>query len=384
MTRRRCVLAPILVAPIGLILACATSDSESFDWNEVRDSTAVQPLVESRSFCRDCIGLERVLILGDTVGPGYVEWTTGVTRDRLGNYWVGQRGSVKVFDSAGRFVRDVGRPGKGPMEFGRPTPIYTDGDGRIHILDPTNFRETIVGPDLVLYAEKGLPGFVQFAAPLPGGDRYAVNMWLPTVDRIGLPLHVIEGRDVLYSFGVAADRDTRPLDEFTARRVLATDRSGHIFSAPYYDYLIEAWTPRGRRITGFEGPLLNEKDPLPAAFSDENPPPNTMLAIHADRAQRLWVVRWHRRPDWRDNVVEQVFPGGEIVLSPKGNDQSSVFQTQIDVIDLNEALILASSTRQELLERFVDDGLVLETQYLENGTPQLVVWKITLEIPGER
>ena len=264
------------------------------------------------------------------------------------------------------------------MEFGRALPEYTDTDGKIHILDPGNFRETTVGPDFQLHAERRFPSFFNDAARLAGGERYVLNMFLPTADHIGLPLHIVEGSEVRHSFGVQISETAPPLNQFNTRRVLATDRSDHVFSAPYYEYLIEVWSATGRRVTGFQGPLLNENPPLPGPFGDDNPPPSQVWALQADAGSRLWVVSLQVRDNWRSRMAEVVLPNGEVRLRQLDESPRSLYWARIDLIDLNTATIVASSDRDELITAFVGDRLGLEVQYLEDGTPRLVVWSIGL------
>ena len=228
MAHRVLVPVPLMVGAVAFTLGCAPSDSPSGEWSDVTDSTAARTLVESPSICNDCIVVEQVVVMGDTAGPGFVVEAMSATRDSLGNYWVGQADAVKVFDAAGRFVRQVGRAGQGPMEFGRfPAPLYTDADGRVHIMDRRNIRETIVGPKFELFADRRLPGLVQAAAPLANG-RLVVNLLLPTNGSAGFPLHIVEGPEVLHSFGGSVDGSPRLPSQFTSRRFLATDTASFL------------------------------------------------------------------------------------------------------------------------------------------------------------
>jgi hypothetical protein len=376
------LLALVLAGTVGLILGCSPSESDRPDWRDARDSTGFRTLVESPSICHNCIVLEPAVVMGDTAGPGFLEWTENVTRDSLGHYWVGQRGLVKVFDSAGNFLRQVGRPGRGPMEFIGARPIYTDGDGRVHIFDPQNLRETIIGRDFELHEERQIPPpFQSFpvAVPLPGGKRYAVYMLLHVAGQIGLPLHIVEGSEVIHSFGASVQESWTQLSQFHSRRRLAVDRSGRVFSAQYYNYLIEAWTSSGERITGFEGPTLNEREVRPGR-SPRDKAPSQIDAIYLDDEQLLWVASSHARDNWFDNMIEVVLPSGRTELRPIGESPRLLYAGRIDVIDLNSGSIIASSDREELITAFVGDGLGLEVQYTETDIPQLVVWRMTLEL----
>jgi hypothetical protein len=363
---------PALAAPLlaGLILGCESPNPAQSDWFEARDSSGFRSLRESPSECRDCIVLDSVAVLGDTIGPGYIEWTQSFTRDSSGNYWAGQRDEIKVFDSAGHYLRQVGRAGRGPMEFQYIDWMHTDGDGRVHIVDSGNMRETIVGADFELHAERRIPssfGSYPALAPIPGTGRYALSMFHVVSGQVGLPLHIADGAEILHSFGDTIDEGSPALNQNEARRLLTTDSSGRIFSAQVFSYAVEAWTDTGERIAGFKGATLNEEEPAMAPMSVDNPPRKTILAIHADEEQRLWVVVAQPKDDWLDRMEE--------------DDPHFLYTTRIDVIDLNTASIIASSEREELIQGFVGNRLGLESQYTETGIPRAAVWRLVLEEP---
>ncbi|MGH7503094.1 MAG: hypothetical protein ACREL7_15315 [Longimicrobiales bacterium] len=245
----------------------------------------------------------------------------------------------------------------------------------MHIIDPPD--EAIVDAAMRLVEIRRLPGAVLAMAPLPDFDRTVVNMWSRTASLIGLPLHIVNGSEIIHSFGVSSTKDTPPMTALSSRRVVAVGRTGRVHSAPWYDYLIELWTSSGRRIIGFEGPVLNSVEVRPGRNTLENPPPNKILAIQEDSLGRLWVVRSQRRGDWQHAVSEVVDERGRIGLALK--EGRSVYDGRIDVIDLTNATIVATWQGEARLVSFVDDGLALEDHSLEDGTPQLVVWRVEFE-----
>ena len=194
----------------------------------------------------------------------------------------------------------------------------------------------------------------------------------------GLPLHIVDGEEIISSFGEVIDEYSPPLNQAAARRRLATDHAGHVFSTEYFNCAVEAWTDSGERITGFLGPVLNEKEPVIGPFTLDNPPPNMINAIQVDGQDRLWVVRSQVKDDWRDRMVETVGRDGSAVLQPSDPNPRFLYTMLIDVVDLNEGLIIASSGHEQLIEGFIGDGLGLEIQYTEQGIPQAVVWGVSL------
>ena len=92
------VSLPLAVALAGWLSGCGVPDARP-DLTTLQDSTATLDILESSATCGSCITVRRVVTLGDTTGPGYIEWSRYVTIDDSGNYWVGQQqeGTVKVW-----------------------------------------------------------------------------------------------------------------------------------------------------------------------------------------------------------------------------------------------------------------------------------------------
>lgn len=77
-------------------------------------------------------------------GPDALTDVHDLAVDGAGRLYVLQRiaKSVHVFDSTGRFVRAIGRSGRGPGEFEFPTGMALDAAGRLWVVDPQNGRFT--------------------------------------------------------------------------------------------------------------------------------------------------------------------------------------------------------------------------------------------------
>jgi hypothetical protein len=76
---------------------------------------------------------------------GYVE---GIAVDPEGGIYVAdsKRLAIRHFDSTGRFIRTVGRPGKGPGEYSGIQAIAVRRDGTLIVRDGQNARLTLYGP----------------------------------------------------------------------------------------------------------------------------------------------------------------------------------------------------------------------------------------------
>ncbi|MYF62580.1 MAG: hypothetical protein F4179_13100 [Gammaproteobacteria bacterium] len=378
-TSQSLTAAAILLAH-GLFIACAPPDeAPRAHWTDVTDSTEVRIVRESESPCEDCITLERVLVMGDTVGEGYLRGAFHLVRDSAGNYWFGQYEAVKVFDAAGSFLGEVGRAGEGPLEWGDAMPVHTDLEGRVHIFDGGNYRHSVVGPDFTLIEDHPLPDHVADAGPLGDGRQWVVNMWHPTPDAIGSPLHVVERGEIKRSFGGFVDPEN-PRAQTASWRAFTTDSAHRIFSSPLYGaYSIEVWAEDGRRVTGFLVPGFNDppRDP-DAPESADNPPASTIRALRVDSEDRLWVLTWRRRDDWLDMMEERPGPGGRVRLEMKPEYQAiDRHYGQSDVIDLTTATVIARTrTEGVVLVDFLGEDELWSGEFFGPGHLRAGIWEI--------
>lgn len=358
----------------GWLSGCDAPDAPR-DLATLQDSTATVDILESPAMCADCITVDRVVALGDTAGPGYINWSIYAAMDDSGNYWVGQQqeGVIKVWDAEGRFLRQVGRRGDGPMEFQRPAPVGTDSEGRMHVVDLDTGRETIVSADFSYHSDRLLdPGGSHLAVPLGDDGRYLLNRARMTTQRVAMPLHVVDGPDVLHSFDRMAGLDAPGFSP----RVLAVDRQPRIYSTRAGDYLIQVWSESGRRILGLRGPRLNEEEASRGFWSPDNPPRNQIFAMQVDAEQRLWVIRHVRRENWLDHMEERVAPNGRVGHMPTDDDWRYIFESHIDLIDLTSGSFIAIRRHDALFEAFVGEGLAIENRETETGYPQMLVWRL--------
>ncbi len=364
-----------------LLAGCSEPDEPPrAHWTDVTDSTEVRLIRESESLCEDCITLEQVLIMGDTIGDGYLRAAFHMVRDSTGNYWFGQYEAVKVFDAAGEYVGEVGRAGEGPLEWDDAMPVHTDPEGRVHIFDNGNLRHSVVGPDFALIEDERLPGIIDAVRPLADGERWVLNMEHATPNARDLPLHILLGAEITGSFGgrIVLANDRSASTQF--HRIITTDAADRTFSSPVYRrYEIEVWSDTGRRITGFLEPEFNDppRDPE-APESADNPPSSTIRALRVDSEDRLWVLSWQLRDDWLDMMEERRGPDGRVTLEMKpGLETIDRMDGQLDVIDLTTATVIAR-TRMEgvVVVDFLGDDALWAGEFLGAGHLRVGIWEI--------
>lgn len=87
-------------------------------------------------------------------GPGSLADIRGLVADDAGGLLVldFKDQQVHAFDSAGQYLRAIGRLGQGPGEFGNANGMLQAPDGRLWLNDPGNSRFTVLAPDGTLHA----------------------------------------------------------------------------------------------------------------------------------------------------------------------------------------------------------------------------------------
>ena len=135
--------------------------------------------------------------IGSVAGPGFISGNAGldqVVRDGSGNFWIGDGGYMNVYGPSGEFIRTVGREG-----------------GR--------------GAD-------GVP--VGLSLP---------RTWSGDAANPGQPLHIVDGGEVLVSFGAEYGPGDDPSDfNHLDLRHAATALDGSIMVAHQDEYRVEVWS----------------------------------------------------------------------------------------------------------------------------------------------
>ena len=366
-------------AVLALVTACSTERPQPRSFT---DGCTIDHTAEVQ--CDDCLRLEHEARLGSVDAPGFLEPRGGieaVVRDLAGNYWVGQGEQINVYAPTGDFMTSVGREGEGPLEFRYARPLYASADGRVHLFDISNMRISVVDEGMALVAEQQLPAAINSIAALDDGERYVIQAWIQAPARSGFPVHIVEGGEIVQSFG-SIDRTNHPevASRASARRHLATSTDSDVFIAHEIEYVIEAWRPDGPRVGRIEGqPPLNEWREVPSAeVTADNPPVNSLADIQVDREGRLWVIAQIRRPDWLENSMEFTYPDGEVAMAPADMMPTSWFRTRIDVIDPQSCATVTSAWRDEFFVGFAADGYLVAGVMSEVGVPHVDVYRAEL------
>jgi len=358
------VLAVLMVATPGLSLA--------------QDQTAVL-----REGCGTCtLEWHRVAVLGDERqallgAPG------ALTRDSHGRYFAVSEAllqQVLVFDSTGRFLRTIGRKGRGPGEYGKAAYVVVGPGDTLLVVDNFLQRITRLTPDLDVAGIVPLPGSFNWdIIPLQDGAGI-MNLYVGTPERVGLPLHVVDPSGAIrLSFGAEAPEPVRRDLISTTWRKLALSPDGNIWSARINQYRLTLWDLYGHRLRALTRDVEWFKSWITLENFAPNRPPHTWIrAIHQDAAGLLWVLASVPDTNWNAALDVQTTPEGRFYVP---SDHNKFFDTIVEVIEPGSGLVLVSQRLPMFLQEFVSDDLAYSYRESSVPGPRFDVWQLTLYRP---
>ncbi len=145
---------------------------------------------------------------------------------------------------------------------------------------------------------------------------------------------------------------------------------------------MDIWDTAGRRPGGLRGEPLNTERVSQGAWTDANPPANRIWAIHVDSLERLWMVSWRRRPEWRSLMTPVASSSGQMRLEMKesGAPSQLLFTCMIEVVDLSDLRLLARQETNHMLQSFVGGSdAIVGQEFDSEGTMRIGVWKLSLK-----
>ena len=330
------------------------------------------PIAECEAPCP--LVVELAGTFGDDEGPGMLgEYVRGFPGNNGRWYLVDNPPTaVKVYDGAGGFLHRFGRSGEGPGEFSLIRSVLQFDDGVVAVLDDPSGLKFFDSAGKLL-RETRLP-----FAPTSNGVVYADGLGMviaanvPTPERTGLPLHVVDLDDgsVGLSFG-SLTGEYRLSDAGGMSRVLAEGPAGAVWAARRYEYRIELWTP-----DGLERSLVRDVPWFPAATLSTlahgwSERPNAILGSLAATGSQLWVKLQVADERWQD--ASEANPGNP--------DRDGIFDTIIEVIDLDALRVIGRVRLDEEFSNFVAPGMIGRTAVTPAGSVRYQVYRISTETP---
>ena len=368
-------VSPPLALAMFLALACGRGP-ETPDWTKAGGPHLAISVAENESTCEKCLTVVPTLTIDERSGPGIVDESHYLAIDSGGKIVVSRSSGHQVYGPDGKFLRTIGRHGRGPLEFELAGPVIVDASGSVHFFDPATNRETIVDRDFALIEERPLPlGILYDAVSSPDGREHLLNSLLVDARKAGQPVHKTVSDSVVTSFGRPENRSIAPRS-LALRRAIARNRSGQVITSHRFDYVLELFTPSGERLVKAKRTgAWRGNDEVPGPPSRGQPLAGYVQDIEVDTSGIVWVLSMDPRSDWERHARESVLPNGQKFLVPK--DESPPWhRSRLEAIDLRRGAILTSRVFDLQLWGFLGPNRMYGYEYSESGDPRLVIFSI--------
>lgn len=328
--------------------------------------------------CRQCsLELEPLVFLGEASGDGVIESAYVKVRyapnARMFAVFATGKSTIQFFDSAGRYLRSIGRPGQGPKEVAVLADAQFVGSD-IAILDAR-------GPKLLVLDQTG--GRVSDTRLNVRGGRFRVvtesTVVVGSIDRarpavVGYPLHYVDARTgkPIHHFG-SEEGDWNGLEPYAQMVILGLSPNPElVWWARPTPLRLEQWTIQGEHRRTVEGEL--PWFPMSLGASRDGPPPPLLVAFGVDSANRLWLLQRVPDPDWK--AVRR--RGNERIVVRE--DYAEFWDTRLDIFDLEASKHVATARWDEVAVDLVQLGGVIVVQRLIYETdlyPRVGLYRVT-------
>lgn len=324
------------------------------------------------------INVESILNLGSFDGAGFLASTDLIAaRDGRGRYYVVETygTEIKVFNSAGMYLQSIGREGGGPGEFMGISAISISPGDILHIFDWSNMRRSVFGPNYRFVRSVRLEIQPSLGVHRLADGRFILAASIRTPERIGSPLHLLNGRGrVIRSFG-SQSGIFRPDIPYMGRRAIGAAPGDRVWSGYRNRYALELWDASGQLIRTLE----RDVDWFPPQLrkmeegSEPSAPSPRLQAVREDAQGLLWVTILVADSNWRD--------AGEL-HGRRSIDFKTYYDTMVEVLDPRTGTVLAQKRLPDAVSGFLGDRLLVAGVGDAAGVPRLGVWRVSLLCPN--
>lgn len=374
--KRTSIVLALCCALIGVI---APTPTVSLSAQSVERIDAAKPS------CPGCtLTLTKIATLGsvdDPTLPGVGMHATGLAIDSKGQFLVTALGSdqVVLYSPSGKFLRAIGRKGRGPGEFSQAIRSAMDANdslfvmdvGRISVFSPSlEYARTVTLPldpslSMLLLPDKSV------VLPYMGGYR-------------GGPVRRVSNTGAPSLF----TRDTAAFG-FCKNCTLVIGKSGaadRFWSTYNARYELRMWNSAAEnvRTVSVTGSTWHRDGEINWAKSAEVAPPPTVIALAEDNQRQLWVHGEMPTADWKPYErrapsaargstgvpVGSAFPGPETLKR---------LISVVDVFDLANHRLLLSQRFPNRKFLFVAPGILAEVREDKDDIPVWDIYRVTIK-----
>lgn len=334
--------------------------------------------------CPRCtLTLTRTATLGsidDPVLPGVGMHATGLAVDSKGQFLVTALGSdqVVVYSPSGKFLRAIGRKGRGPGEFSQAIRITMDSNdsvfvmdiGRISVFSPSlEYARTVTLPldpalSMLLLPDKSV------VLPFMGGYRGGP---IRRVSNTGVPS--------LFTGDTAAFGACKNCTLVIGKSG-AADRFWSTYNARYG---LRMWNAAGEnlRTLSITGSTWHRDGEINYAKSAEVAPPSTVIALAEDNQRQLWVLGEMPTADWkpyerRAPAAARGSTGVPVGSAFPGPETLKRLISVVDVFDLANHRLLLSQRFPNRKFLFIAPGYLAEVREDKDDMPVWDIYRVAI------
>lgn len=330
------------------------------------------------------ISWTRIATLGDTAGNGTIAaFPIAVVRDSRGRYIVSvgfdpTDPMPRLYDSAGRFIRLLGRRGDGPGEYRQPA-VWAGTAESVIVTDQQSGRVTVLDSDFSVVRSFAADG-PRSAVRLSSGDFIFNTPYHLVGTPEWTPLMRADAAGATLSAFGADSGGCVPACGLLGVRILTADAHDGIWSAWQAKQLvIEHFDSHGKRIRRFEpaAAWFPRMDSLPRG--SEGPPFPIISGLSVDSLGRLWILASVADPHWEAGLG-----------TPVRGEGGHSFQSVADVVRYRDGIIEVRDTTSGALiarRRLPDSpilvpiapGLIGRPRHDADGWTFIDVWQMQVQ-----
>jgi hypothetical protein len=323
------------------------SGNVDIDWERVRSGPYPERTeIGATAICSSCaVKFPVVVTLGDTADPELLGHRTQVARDSRGFYFASNNDADKiiVYDSSGRFLRTIGRAGRGPGEFNSVHNLAAGPGDTLYVFEPGGIGMTVISPEFEFVRRvKPSASLMAIEAVALDSGRFAVSG--PTMNPAsGFPMHVLTADGAFTSsFGADAPmayREERGGDFL--RWMVPGSQPGTVWAMSSTPYQLELWHVAGQRLSTQVGrmPWAPVVDTTPPPMYSEAPPRAYIITIGPDSTGLVYVYTAVADASWRPDPT---ITGPMTMALYNSGERSRFYDTVIDVIDPSTGRLVAT------------------------------------------
>lgn len=338
--------------------------------------------------CACELRITRVATLTDPDGRAGLTRPLKVERAHDGHFLVvpsDRQGELLQFGTDGVFVRRIGRPGRGPREFGGVLGIAPGPADSTFLLDAGNRRLVVLDPDLDIARSAPLPVMGGWFGVLDDGS-VVVLTGVPrgpgsSADRLSL----LDRELAVVRTFLPGAVPTFPDEIRAARRRIGVASEGTIVVGHVDRYELEVWGSDGtHRRTLRRSPPWFPSDPGPVDSGARDPAPPRPLLDEAPRIApdgRIWTVSWIADEGWQEALGPVRTIRGGTVTGPVPERRSDYLDAVVESLDPATGRLQASLRVDPALRLISDDGWAAAYREDEMGRPFIDVYRLEV-VPG--